>query len=83
MVHVRDTLEAAEEHLAESLARPALVVAAGTSVYAAFQSMRENGEQLAVVRQEQQFLGVITWADVLKQVWPAVEEQLTDTSRIR
>lgn len=83
VVHVRDTLEASQEDLAESLARPALVVAAGTSVYEAFQTMRENSEQLAVIREQRRLLGVITWADVLKQVWPAVEEQLTDSSRGR
>lgn len=83
VVHVRDTLAVSADQPVEQLARPALVVAAGTSVYEAFQSMRESSEQLAVIRDQQQFLGVITWADVLKQVWPAVEEQLTDTSRGR
>ncbi|TLP74048.1 HlyC/CorC family transporter [Nesterenkonia sphaerica] len=81
VVHVRDTLDAADDQLAEEFARPALVVASETSVYEAFLQMRSNSEQLAVVRDGQRFLGVITWADVLKQVWPAVEEQMTDTSR--
>src|SRR5699024_6854985 len=83
VVHVRDTLDVEAEHPARRLARPALEVAAGTSVYSAFQQMRLSGEQLAVVRRGTAFLGVITWADVLKQIWPIVEDQLTDTSRFR
>ena len=83
VVHVRDTLGADPEHPAVDLARPALEVPAGASVYEAFQQMRISSEQLAVVRRGTHFLGVIAWADVLKQIWPVVEEQLTDTSQFR
>lgn len=83
VVHVRDTLGADREQPAVDLARPALEVPAGASVYEAFQQMRINSEQLAVVRRGTDFLGVIAWADVLKQIWPVVEEQLTDTSQFR
>lgn len=83
VVHVRDTLDVDPDHPAMKLARPALEIAAGTSVYEAFQHMRVNSEQLAVVQRGSAFLGVITWADVLKQIWPVVEEQLTDTSQVR
>lgn len=78
VVHVRDTLRAPGEQAASDLARPPLLVASGDSVYEAFQKMRAHGEQLAVVGQEDQMLGVITWSDVLKQIWPTVEEHLTD-----
>ena len=83
VVHVRETLGVAAEHPAHQLARPTLEIAAGTSVYAAFQQMRVSGRQLAVVRRGHHFLGVITWADVLKQIWPVVEDQLTDTSHVQ
>lgn len=76
VVHVRDTLRAAADAPAAEMARSPLVVDSGESVYATFQKMREHGEQLAVVQAEGRALGVITWADVLKQVWPTVERQL-------
>lgn len=83
LVHVRDTLDVDAEHPAHHLARPALEIPAGASVYAAFQQMRDSGKQLAVVRRGHTFLGVLTWADVLKQIWPVVEDQLTDTSQFQ
>lgn len=83
VVHVRDTLTADPDRPALALARPALEVPAGASVYEAFQLMRRSSEQLAVVRSGNHFLGVIAWADVLKQIWPVVAEQLTDTSQVQ
>lgn len=76
VVHVRDTLRIPAENPVDEVARPPLLVDAGDSVYATFQKMREHGEQLAVVQSSGRALGVITWADVLKQVWPTVERQL-------
>ena len=76
VIHIRDTLRAPAESPAGEMSRSPLVVDSGESVYDAFQKMRENGEQLAVVRGEGRALGVITWSDVLKQVWPTVERQL-------
>ncbi|WP_146340877.1 CNNM domain-containing protein [Nesterenkonia sp. NBAIMH1] len=81
VVHVRDTLQAEGDEPAERFARPALAVEAGTSVYEVFRRMRENSEQLVVVRTDERFTGVITWADVLKQVWPAVEQHAAGTPR--
>ncbi len=78
VVHVRDTLQAEGDELTEGFARPALAVEAGTSVYEVFRRMRENSEQLVVVRTDERFTGVITWADVLKQVWL---KQLSSTLR--
>ncbi|WP_300345531.1 hemolysin family protein [Nesterenkonia sp.] len=75
IVHVRDTLTVPADHPARELARPALVVEAETSIYEAFQQMRRAGEQLAVVRREGQMLGVLTWNDILRRVWPSMEEQ--------
>ena len=72
VVHVRDTLRAAADTPAVELARPALVVPTGTSVYDAFQLMRSAGEQFAVVRAGGQYVGVVTWKDILKLVWPGV-----------
>ena len=76
VIHIRDTLRAPAESPAAEMARTPLVVDSGESVYDTFQTMRENGEQLAVVQGEGRALGVITWSDVLKQVWPTVERQL-------
>lgn len=75
IVHVRDTLCAEPDQPAAELARPALVVTAETSVYQAFQRMRDAGEQLAVVHDEGGLAGVITWNDILRRVWPTMEGQ--------
>lgn len=75
IVHVRDTLQVHGDRRAVTLSRPALVVPAEDSVYQTFQRMREAGEQLAVVRTGREFVGVITWSDILGRVWPNVEEQ--------
>lgn len=75
VVHVRDTLPAVAEAPAAELARPALLLPSGTSVYRAFQRMRQAGEQLAVVTSAEGTLGVVTWEDILTRVWPNVEHQ--------
>lgn len=75
IVHVRDTLCAGPGRSAAELARQALVVAPEASVYQAFQRMREAGEQLAVVRDAEGLTGVITWNDILRRVWPTMEDQ--------
>ncbi|GFZ97220.1 CNNM domain-containing protein [Nesterenkonia alkaliphila] len=81
VVHVRDTLPAPVQARAAELARPALLLASGTSVYRAFQRMRQVGEQLAVVRSAEGTLGVVTWEDILARVWPNVEHQWSGTER--
>ncbi|GAA1141051.1 CNNM domain-containing protein [Nesterenkonia lutea] len=80
VVHVRDTLTVDAEHPVSDLARPALVVSTGASVYEAFQTMREAGEQLAVVYSDTGLAGAITWNDILKRMWPTMEEQWSGSS---
>lgn len=79
VVHVRDTLTVGPEHPVSDLARPALVVSTGASVYDAFQTMRAAGEQLAVVYSEGVLAGAITWNDILKRMWPTMEEQWSES----
>lgn len=75
VVHVRDTLPVAAESPAAELARLALLLPAGTSVYRAFQRLRQEGEQLAVIQAEEGLIGAVTWEDILTRVWPNVEHQ--------
>lgn len=79
VVHVRDTLTVEPEYPVSELARPALVVSTGASVYEAFQTMREAGEQLAVVYSNGVLAGAITWNDILKRMWPTMEEQWSES----
>ena len=83
MVHVRDTLPAEAGRPAAELARPALLLPSGTSVYRAFQLLRQAGEQLAVVRSAEGILGAVTWEDILSRVWPNVEHQWSGAERTR
>ncbi|WP_029067701.1 CNNM domain-containing protein [Jonesia quinghaiensis] len=70
VLHVRDTLLEAAESPARPLARPALVLPAGTLLHEALTSMRRASEQLAVVRDGDTVIGVITLSDVMKNVLP-------------
>lgn len=81
VIHVRDTLLADPQEPADTRTRPALTVDTGTSVYEAFQRMRSEGEQLAVIRSGPQFLGVITWNDVLTEIWPEVVADQASAAR--
>ncbi|WP_022872131.1 CNNM domain-containing protein [Nesterenkonia alba] len=81
VVHVRDTLPASGRSHADQWARPALLLAAGTSVYRAFQRMRQAGEQLAVVRSAEGGWDALTWEDILTRVWPNVEHQWSGTEQ--
>lgn len=70
IVHVRETLLAHAHVPAVELARPVMSLESGTTVQEAFRRMRTDSEQVAVVRDGDDFLGVITWNDVLTKIWP-------------
>lgn len=69
-VHVRDTLGEPEEGGVAHLAREALVLEADIPVHEALTRMRSASEQLAVVRRDGDFLGVVTITDILRRVLP-------------
>ena len=70
VVHVRDTLTAADGVPAASFARPVFTLEAGTTVHAALKAMRETRNHLAVVTDGGAVLGVITLSDVLRRLFP-------------
>jgi CBS domain containing-hemolysin-like protein len=70
VVHVRDTLGAAQEQTATALIRPVVTLAAHTPVYAALAQMRETSNHLAVVRDGADLVGVVTLSDVLRRLFP-------------
>jgi CBS domain containing-hemolysin-like protein len=70
VVHVRDTLTAADNAPAARFARPVFSLDAGITVPAALKSMRETRNHLAVVTADGQVLGVVTLADVLRRLFP-------------
>lgn len=69
-VHVRDTLVEEDDTPVSPLAREALVLEGDIPVHEALTRMRAASEQLAVVRQGGEHLGVVTIADILRRVLP-------------
>lgn len=72
VVHVRDTLLEPETRPAHELARQAFILDAKTPVYEALARMRESSVQLALVMSADSLRGVVTLADIVKRVLPAV-----------
>ncbi|GAA3164186.1 hemolysin family protein [Blastococcus jejuensis] len=73
VVHVRDTLTAADDAPAGPLARPVFALEADTTVHSALKAMRETRTHLAVVTDGGAVLGVITLSDVLRRLFPQPE----------
>ncbi|BDZ53293.1 hemolysin family protein [Agromyces marinus] len=70
VVHVRDTLPAADDTSADAFARPAFRVESSTPVYELLRRMREQRVQLAVVERGERLLGIVTLTDVVRRVLP-------------
>lgn len=70
MVHVRDVLTADPATTAEQVMRPAVSVGADQPVYEALTTLREQGEQFALVRDGGRLLGVITMQDLANRLLP-------------
>lgn len=70
VVHVRDTLTVADTTPVAGLARTALSLSPEDSAYEALAVLRREGEQLAVVVQNDRLLGVITLDDLLREIVP-------------
>lgn len=71
ILHVRDTLLQDPERSVGDMARPAFTMPAGTTVDDALAAMRQASEQLAVVMDGQEVLGVVTFYDAMKQLLPS------------
>lgn len=76
VVHVRDTLNDHGHRPVRELARSALALAPDMPVYEAMATMRDEGEQLAVVTVDDRAVGVLSVSDVLRRV-------LSSTLRLR
>ncbi|MGP4069114.1 CNNM domain-containing protein [Halobacillus sp. B29] len=74
VLHVRDTLLEPADRPARELARPSFVLHPSTLLHEALTSMRRSSEQLAVVMDGSEFLGVITTNDVFHNVLPRMNE---------
>lgn len=70
VVHVRDTLTLPDDADTTSRIRPVLSLAADTTLHAALATMRQTRTHLALVTDRDHNLGVITLADVLRQLLP-------------
>ncbi|EHR5764576.1 MULTISPECIES: hemolysin family protein [Vibrio harveyi group] len=76
VVHVRDTLLEPADRPAHEVARKAYVLEAKTPVYEALAGMRKASVQLAVVSKDDEMIGVVTLADILRRVMPTTNEHL-------
>ncbi|MGO4957399.1 CNNM domain-containing protein [Luteococcus sp. Sow4_B9] len=70
VVHVRDTLSEPVDRPARELAHEPYVVDVAKPLHVAFQEMREQATQLAVVTENGRFAGVVTLFDVLPRLFP-------------
>ncbi|WP_392508660.1 hemolysin family protein [Naumannella halotolerans] len=70
LIHVRDTLTLASDGPIDSLIRPLYVLEPDATVLTALAEMQESGSQLAVVRDREGLLGVLTLADMLRGLFP-------------
>ena len=70
VVHVRDTLLEPADAPARPLARSAMPLEKDTPVYEALSLARSRSEQLMVVMDGDEFLGVITVSDILRKILP-------------
>lgn len=70
ILHVRDTLLEDPNRSVGDMARAAFTLSAGTTVDDALSEMRQASEQLAVVMDGQEVLGVVTFYDAMKQLLP-------------
>ena len=75
VVHVRDTLLEPLDRGVLELARPAFTVQADTALHEALSQLRQAGEQLVAVMDQERFVGVVTLADVLHRVLPRQKEE--------
>ncbi|WP_018657491.1 hemolysin family protein [Actinomadura flavalba] len=79
VVHVRDTLDLADDAPITALTRPANKLPGDTTVYSALAQMRETSNQLALVMDEDAVTGVVTITDVLHRLFPRAEEEPAPT----
>ncbi|WP_336705463.1 hemolysin family protein [Micrococcus terreus] len=68
VVHVRDTLMEPVDRRASELARPAFTLPAQTPLHEALAALRQQGEQLVAVMDQDRFVGVVTVADFLQRI---------------
>ncbi|MFP7760330.1 hemolysin family protein [Marisediminicola sp. LYQ134] len=74
MVHVRDTMLESVDAPAAPFAREVLVLEGKTPAYETLARMRATSQQLAVVVDDEKFIGVVTLSDVLLRVLPQLDE---------
>ncbi len=70
VVHVRDTLAEPDGADSTSFVRPVLLLDADTTLHAALATMRQTRNHMALVTERDRTLGVVTLADVLRQLLP-------------
>jgi CBS domain containing-hemolysin-like protein len=70
VVHVRDALAAPPDARARDLMRPVLTLPADEPAYAALRTMRERRSHLALVREGDRLVGLLTLQDLLDRLLP-------------
>jgi CBS domain containing-hemolysin-like protein len=70
VVHVRDTLDLPDNADSTPLVRAVLSLEADTTLHAALATMRQTRTHLALVNDHGRTMGVVTLADVLRQLLP-------------
>lgn len=81
VVHVRDTVLAGPEEIACTYAYPPLQRDASTPIRDVLDLMREHNDQIVLVTEGEELLGLITWDDIMNQLWPEIEQKLDRAAR--
>ncbi|MGR4009403.1 CNNM domain-containing protein [Leucobacter sp. 1207-22] len=82
VAHVRDSLTAAPEAPAASIARQPVVLAADATAYDALVQMRQARQQLAVVTDADRLVGVVTLDDLLREILPGTGEAQAEAPQV-
>lgn len=81
VVHAQDTVLADPDEPAARYSYPALQCDAATAIRDVLDLMREHNDQLALVTEGRTILGLITWDDIMNQLWPEIEQKLDRAGR--
>lgn len=81
VVHARDTVLADPDEPAGRYSYPALQCDAATPIRDVLDLMREHNDQLVLVTEERSVIGLITWDDIMNQLWPEIEQKLDRAGR--
>lgn len=81
VVHAQDTVLAEPDEPASRYSYAPLQRPAATPIRDVLDVMREHNDQLVLVTEGRTIIGLITWDDIMNQLWPEIEQKLDQAGR--